>query len=244
MRALDERAAEQVVPFAWGRALINRQLPLVHDANYLLADRLDGASAAALIGEAERIQGGLALRHRRVNVDDEPMAETMLNEFEAAGYVAERFTVMVNRGTRAAVDVPSLVHEVTWEQVRSSRRRQRLRETWAFPELVDQILDRQALTARLIPTRYFGAIVEGQVVASCELRTSGPQAQLETVETLEPFRNRGYGSAVIGAALDAAREHEFVFLVTDHDDWPQHWYRRFGFEPVGLETRFLQLVGA
>src|ERR1700675_110 len=42
IRAVDERAAEQVVPFRWGRALINRRLDLVHDLNYLLVDRTDG----------------------------------------------------------------------------------------------------------------------------------------------------------------------------------------------------------
>ena len=54
MRAVDERAAEQVVPFRWGRALINRRLNIVHDVNFLIADRLDGADAESLAAEAER----------------------------------------------------------------------------------------------------------------------------------------------------------------------------------------------
>src|SRR2546422_7578375 len=39
MRTVDERAAESVVPFRWGRALINQRLNRVHDLNFLIADR-------------------------------------------------------------------------------------------------------------------------------------------------------------------------------------------------------------
>ena len=67
-------------------------------------------------------------------------------------------------------------------------------------------------------------------------------AQIETVETLEAFRRRGLSRAVVSAALAAAGTHDFVFLVTDADDWPQQFYRQLGFETVGIESRFLRLL--
>jgi hypothetical protein len=97
LRAVDERAAEQVVPFRWGRALINRRLNLVHDLNYLIADRVDGADAAALAAEADRIQGEAGIGHRRINVDDQAAAKRLAPAFVAAGYSPERFVVMVHR---------------------------------------------------------------------------------------------------------------------------------------------------
>ena len=49
---------------------MNRKLNLVHDLNYLIADRPADVTADDLVAEADRIQGGAALGHRRVNVDD------------------------------------------------------------------------------------------------------------------------------------------------------------------------------
>jgi hypothetical protein len=42
--------------------------------------------------------------------------------------------------------------------------------------------------------------------------------------------------------LQAAGGSEFVFLVSDINDWPQEFYRRLGFEQVGIESRFLRLA--
>jgi hypothetical protein len=42
--------------------------------------------------------------------------------------------------------------------------------------------------------------------------------------------------------LQAARGQEFVFLVADLEDWPQQFYRRMGFDAVGIETRFLRVL--
>src|ERR1700716_914595 len=97
MRLVDERVAEQVVPFRWGRALINRRLEMVHDLNYLIADRVDGADAESLAAEADRIQGEAGISHRRVNVDDQLAADRMAPAFVAAGYQPERFGLMVRR---------------------------------------------------------------------------------------------------------------------------------------------------
>ena len=58
MRTVDERAAESVVPFRWGRAVVNQRLNRVHDLNFLIADRVENAGASVLDAEAERIGHG------------------------------------------------------------------------------------------------------------------------------------------------------------------------------------------
>ncbi|HXN03011.1 MAG TPA: GNAT family N-acetyltransferase [Candidatus Dormibacteraeota bacterium] len=242
IRAVDERGAEQVVPFQWGRALINRRLKLVHDLNFLIVDRVADADARVLAAEADRIQGGAGLWHRRVNVDDQAAADRLAPSFSAAGYKAERFVVMVHRRAPGRQVDTSGVREVDWSQLRPARELELRQQPWAAaPGLVAQILAKHELTASRINTRYFGALVDGNVVSSCELRTEGDVAQIETVETLEAFRRRGLSRAVVSAALEAASAYDFVFLVADANDWPQDFYRRLGFDQVGIESRFLRL---
>jgi ribosomal protein S18 acetylase RimI-like enzyme len=244
IRALDVRAAEQVVPFRWGRALINRRLKRVHDLNYLIVDRVDGADVESLAAEADRIQGEAGIAHRRINVDNQAAADRFAPAFVAAGYKPERFVVMVRRRPPDRPVDTSDVREIDWMQLRPARERELRQQPWAFaPGLVSQILAKHELTARRINTRYFGALVEGAVVSSCELRTESGAAQIETVETLEPFRRRGLSRAVVSAALEAASACGFVFLVADANDWPQAFYRRLGFDQVGIESRFLRLPG-
>lgn len=245
VRALDERAAEQVVPFRWGRALINRRLKLVHDLNYLIVDRVDGAEVAALAAEANRIQGQAGIAHRRINVDDQAAADRFAPAFVTAGYRPERFVVMVHRRPSDRLADTSGVQEIDWTQLRPARERELRQQPWASePGLVAQILAKHQLTASRINTRYFGALADGGVVSSCELRTDGDVAQIETVETLEPFRRRGLSRAVVSTALEAARTYPFVFLVADAGDWPQEFYRRLGFDQVGIESRFLRLLSS
>jgi len=244
IRALDERAAEQVVPFRRGRALINRRLKRVHDLNYLIVDRVDGADVESLAAEADRIQGEAGIAHRRINVDNQAAADRFTPAFVAAGYKPERFVVMVRRRPPDRPVATGDVREIDWVELRPARERELLQQPWASPGLVLQILAKHELTASRINTRYFGALAEGGVVSSCELRTENGVAQIETVETLEPFRRRGLSRAVVSAALQAASAYAFVFLVADANDWPQEFYRRLGFEQVGIESRFLRILSS
>lgn len=243
MRTVDERAVEEVVPFRWGRALITRRLNLVYDLNFLIADRVDGADAGALASEAERIQREAGLSHRRVNVDDQAAADRLSPGFSVLGYKPERFVVMVRRRSPDRQVDTTPVHEVDWALLRPARELKLRQQALAtVPGLISQILAKHELTASRTNTRYFGALVDGRVVSSCELRTEDDAAQIETVETLEAFRGRGFSRAVVSAALEAARAYTFVFLVADANDWPKQFYRRLGFEEVGIESRFLRLV--
>ncbi len=242
VRALDERCAEEVVPFPWGRAFINRTLASAPDLNYLVADRSLGAVTAEVLAErADRIQGGTGVSFRRVNVDDQEAAERLLPGFAALGFAAERFCVMVHHQQPDCEVDTARVRQVDWATYRPARKREI--ESWAPTALIaEQALRKQALTATLLDTTYFAAIVDGAPASFCELRREGPVAQIEFVETLEPFRRRGLARQVVSAALQAARDSSFIFLVADLFDWPQHFYERLGFETVGIESRFMDPV--
>jgi RimJ/RimL family protein N-acetyltransferase len=98
------------------------------------------------------------------------------------------------------------------------------------------------LIAAATPTRYYAAFADGEVAAYCEVRSDGRVAQIEDVETLERFRKRGLGRAVVQHVLDEAlRTHEIVFLEALADDWPRELYRKLGFDVVDrrdVYTRF------
>ena len=69
-------------------------------------------------------------------------------------------------------------------------------------------------------------------------------AQVEDVNTLEAFRNRGAGRAVVLAAIAEARAAgaDLVWLLADADDWPQHLYAKLGFERVGGAWQFTKVA--
>ena len=99
--------------------------------------------------------------------------------------------------------------------------------------------------AEVVPYRWGRALINRRLNLVHDAnypRSEGEVAQLETVETLPEFRQRGFARAMLSAALAAAADYGVIFLVADADDWPQHFYQRLGFDPVGFESRFLRLL--
>ena len=90
--------------------------------------------------------------------------------------------------------------------------------------------------------RFFCARVGGEIVSVCELYLDGEVAQIEDVNTLEEFRDRGLGRAVVQAAIDAAvsRVSELVFIHALEDDWPKQLYAKLGFDPIGHVWSFVR----
>jgi ribosomal protein S18 acetylase RimI-like enzyme len=240
MRSIDERCAEQVVSFRWGRALINRTLSTAPDLNYLIADHeLGSVTAEELAGESERIQAPTGIAFRRVNVDREEAAERLLPTFARLGFRPERFCVMVHhRAPDRQVD-SSAVRRVDWATYAPGRREEIA--SWAPSGLIaQQALEKQVLTARVIDTGYWCAFVDGAPASFCEVRREGVAAQIEFVETLERFRRRGLARQVVSAALASVHDCSFIFLVADLFNWPQYFYQRLGFDRVGIESRFIR----
>jgi ribosomal protein S18 acetylase RimI-like enzyme len=245
LRFLDEvdlRAADRVEELPWGRAVLNLRLPSVHELNLLIAGQVPAeVGAPQVAAEAGRVQGRAGLRFRHLAVRDPEAAARLAPGLQAAGWTARGELVMTLE-RRPGRRPESGVVEVEAEVLADARRAAIRTRPWGRggdEALVEALLEARRVVAAAVPTRHFAALVDGRVAAWCELRRLDGRAQVEDVFTLPAFRSRGLAGDVVTAACRAAGADP-VFLVAWADDWPQHLYRRLGFEPAGLVQRFLQ----
>ncbi len=94
--------------------------------------------------------------------------------------------------------------------------------------------------------RYFGVILDGQLVASCNLtvipnltRACRPYGLIENVVTHRAYRNRGLGKALLARAVKIAWEHNCykVMLMTGRkDEATLRFYTSAGFDPEGKQA--------
>lgn len=239
----NERTVEQLLPTRHGTVLVDTRMPLVHDLNFLRADRPAGATAEELAAEAERIQGAArGVRHRRVDVRSEQELARLEGGFTRLGWQPQRFVLMVHRrapdraGGADVVEVEEPSVRALWAQAIRS-------EPHGKDEtLVQQILEHRRLALDVVPTRLFAAAVDGKLVAHAELYCEDGIGQVEDVVTLPDYRGRGLARAIVLHAVEASRAagNELTFLVADADDWPQRLYERLGFETIGRYSRFLK----
>jgi GNAT superfamily N-acetyltransferase len=239
--AIDREVAGDVVEIAGGPigwAIVDRRRPTVWDANYVWVQRARGAGAAELAAIADEIQGAAGLAHRYVLVADGAAGEAVTPGFLELGWYALPYVVMVHRHARL-LGGASPAREVRGEQIAGARRRILLSEPGTNAQVADQIFGRDALIDRVAAGRHFAAASAGELASSCQLWRRDRVAQVENVFTARPFRNRGLARAVVSLATEEARrDAELVFLMADAGDWPQHLYRRLGYETVGLMHRF------
>ena len=104
VHGITRRAASTEVPWRFGTAYLNLDVPNVWSRNYLLAtENVTEASAEDLAAEADRIMGGAGLRHRKVELSDDAAGERLEPGFRALGWVSECDVIMVAKtGARPA----------------------------------------------------------------------------------------------------------------------------------------------
>jgi len=215
-----------------GRAVYTDTLPRRLDGNYLWVDR--AAVPEQLVAEATRLE------RRLIFVPDPELGDALAPWFKERGWRIDRHLVMAQlREPERDADL-SLVREVTEPELREARQRVLVDEPWATPEVLDQIFAAKALIGERVRTRFFAADVDGEIVSYSDLFQDGADAQVEDVGTVPEHRNEGHASAVVLAAIAAARAEgaEFVCLVADAHDWPKELYGRLGFDEVGHYTKF------
>ena len=231
MRSFAERRARRVVPFRFGRAFFDDELPLAPDLNAVSVEANGDVPAAELLAEVERLQGSLA--HRLVWVDDDTLGAELAPAFVAAGLTVVTNVVMTYSGGGREVDTGAVV-EVTAETLVPVWEAEIARDAKSSDEIVRQLLAAQLLRRKAVEVRYFAVCDAGAPVSYCELFSDGVMGQVESVFTLEPHRGNGYASAVVTKALEEsrARGHELAFLVADERRRPRELYAKLGFEPV------------
>jgi ribosomal protein S18 acetylase RimI-like enzyme len=230
-------AGERTEPTRFGVAVHDDRVPKRYDSNYLLVETVPPGTTAEEVAADARAHGRPMIFFR-----DEQSAAPLLPGFRALGWRLDRHVFMVQRGTPSRDAPVDLVRELGADALRPARRRLIEDFPWARPDVLAQLHEAKRLIAERVDTRFLGILVDGEVVAYADLYLEPPNAQIEDVGTLEAHRGRGYASAVVLYAADEARRAgaDFVFLVADAEDWPQHWYRRLGFEPIG---HYVKLIG-
>jgi ribosomal protein S18 acetylase RimI-like enzyme len=241
MDRLDERTAERLEPTPYGHVVVHTRLSLVHDLNFMRAERPGDATAEHLAAEAERVQGAAGIGHRRVDIRSAPQRERLEPQFVRLGWQPQHFVLMT---LRRGPDRPSEhdVREVDEPAIRPLWAEAIRNEPYGQDErLVEQILEHRREIIRAIPTRLFAAEVDGKLVAHAELYSERGVGQVENVVTLPAYRSLGLARALVLRAVSESRAvgNDLTFLVADGDDWPQRLYERLGFETVGSYARFL-----
>jgi ribosomal protein S18 acetylase RimI-like enzyme len=236
------RAATNTVPSPYGVAYIALDVPNVWSRNYLLAtENLDDVTAEDLAGEAERIMGAAGLEHRKVELVDAEVGDRLSDGFRTLGWNQECDVIMVAaREPDRDVDT-SLVEEVTVDD---------LVPAWSGGWTIDpavnsdvvvrQLVENKRALSTVVQTRFFAALVDGEIASYCELYSDGSTAQIENVLTLDRFRNRGLARATVSHARAEARGHDVIFLIADRDDWPKKLYAKLGFDEIGRIWEFVR----
>lgn len=238
---VEDAVVEERRPGAHGTALLTPSLPLVWQLNALRVEDPD-AGAAELAAEAELLLAGLG--HRKVLVHDEARGAALAPGFSRLGWHVYRLLVLVKRRPPERRPRPGAGSEV--DATTGAAAAVAFRQEQPFgrqPEAVRQLGMMDERLARAIGNgRYFAAPPE-RPASACRLYVDRELAQIDEVGTVRSRRGQGHASAAVLAAAGTAEAEgcELVFLLTDADDWPRHWYRRLGFDEVGAVFEFLKL---
>jgi GNAT superfamily N-acetyltransferase len=241
---IDRALAGELVPLGWGIGVVDRERPLVWDANYVRAERTAELEAAYLAETTEPLFAERGVANRMVVVEDEREGKRLAPGFEALGWLPVHRVVMVSRSQPVAPQ--HRVEELSVAEFRQARREVGLADPpgdadpATLPALLDQLASRGELVGDAVDERHFAVLAGGRLAAFCELYSRDGIGQVELVTTRPEYRNRGYGRAIVSAAVAASRDQgdELVFLVALADDWPRQLYERIGFQPAGLVHRF------
>ncbi|MGA7172325.1 MAG: GNAT family N-acetyltransferase [Candidatus Dormiibacterota bacterium] len=226
-------SASQVLPVEGGFAVLNGSFPDSYEHNCLVITK--SLDPTVLMQEADRVLGGAGIRHRAIELELERPEESWLAEFRYCEYEVHLTVVMV---FREPTDRHSrcLVEQVSYEELKPSVAAGWRRE---LPNLSEhslrQLVERRSVTSRACDVTHYAVRGPDRIAAHCDLYRIPPVAQVENVETDPGSRNQGYATALVLAAVKAARRSgcSVVFLIADAGDWPRLLYQRLGFESVG-----------
>jgi RimJ/RimL family protein N-acetyltransferase len=212
-RDLAGRLAERQVPSPFGEGLFVDTLPNVYDLSYLLVDR---GEAPEIRAEVERLME--RFHHRKA------IAYLDLD----LGWPQSVHLVMAHtREPDKRIDV-SHVREVSFDEIAPLR---------LLESETRELNEAQRRLTSVIDTTWLAAFDGDELAAWCHMRSADGVTQIEDVNTLEPFRGRGHGRAVVQYALE--RAEGLVFLEALEDDWPRELYAELGFEVVDRKTHHI-----
>lgn len=215
-----------------GIAVFHHDYPRSHAHHRLLLTHSVPWDVA--IEDADRVQGGAGLRHRRIE-----WLRGTPHPVGGPGWDLQHDVVMSLRDELHGSGDSAQV--VPFDVLRSA-----IHADWrsslpdADEETVDQLTDRAHATAAACDLTWHAVLVGGAPVAWCSLRIlllhGLPAAQVEEVMTLPEHRRRGYGRAVVANAVEHARAAgcDPIWLEADRYGEARQLYVGLGFEVVGV----------
>ena len=238
-RRLQRAAADRTIELPSGTAIVTDSVPDVYDANYLSVETAV-VGAGDLTADAEAALE--ASHHCRVIVEDGTPG--LADDFARLGFDRVTHLVLTHSAEPDRRVDTGPIREVELDRLTASRTEAILREPWGDADLAAQLNDVKRRVAASVPTRFFGAFVDGTIAGWCELRRRDGVAQIEDVEVLEGYRGRGLGRAIVQHALDEALDAgDLVYLEALADDWPRELYAKLGFAVVGRRDVYTRLPG-
>jgi GNAT superfamily N-acetyltransferase len=108
------------------------------------------------------------------------------------------------------------------------------------PEVARELTARRAAKELAVDVEYFAIERDGVWASHCELLHHDGVVQVDALLTAPAFQQHGLARSVLLAAVARAGQLgcTLVFLRTDADDWPQHFYERLGFNTVATLPSF------
>jgi GNAT superfamily N-acetyltransferase len=237
---IEEAVVDEVRPTGHGKALLTPSLPLVWQLNAVRVED-PSAEADAVTAEAEEVLGDAG--HRKLVAHDSELGARLAQPLAAQGWNVYRLLVMVRDRPPERSVAPGAGAEVDREKGAATLAAFRREQPFGWQETaVRQLAAMDERFGRAAQARDFAA-PPADPACACRLYTADGLAQVDEVGTLGRRRNQGHASAAVLAAAETAATAgcDPVFLLTDSADWPQRWYRRLGFSPVGSVYEFLKL---
>jgi GNAT superfamily N-acetyltransferase len=236
----EEAVCDEARPVGCGTALLTPSLPSVWQLNAVRVEDT-GAGPDDVAAEADEVLADRA--HRQLFVPDSDQGAELASELARRGWNVVRLLVMVRRGEPdrdAPAGLGVEVDRAAGAAALAAFRREQALDGGA--ETIRQLEEMDERFTRAREGRDFASPPEDRY-ACCRLFAAEGVGQVDQVCTLEAHRNRGYARAAILAAVDAATAAGLdpVFLLADAEEWPQHLYRRLGFEAVDMQWEFLKL---
>lgn len=227
--AQDALACDTLEPWAHGTVLRTPSSPDYWDVNAVRVEDA-GLAASDMEAAAEALLAGL--RHRKLDVEDEPTGAAARLHFAAKGWLTDRYAMMRRRGR--GTPQPG-VEEVSLADTRA------LRVEW-YAEHADEIPEREAFARLQEPIaarrgmRAFMA--EGQGFAW--LAVGEDAVEIESLYVRPAARGRGLGTRLVEAALAACGRH-VAWVVADDEGRARRLYERLGFVTAWRPHSFVRL---
>jgi ribosomal protein S18 acetylase RimI-like enzyme len=247
---LGERIADWYAELTWRRGstlvqpddrtwvLLSPEWPRSYANNGILVRADPGGES--LLAWGEELLGGAGLEHRHVFALCD-LSEQTRAVLAAAGYSVEEEVVQVRPVAAGLLDAPAgvEVEVVPLDEVETLHERL-WHEEWmpeADDETVRQLVARRASYSKSgeMLTLLVRDPATGTPAATTDLCVAGWAAEVDGVATRGAYRGRGYGDAMLAAAIAIAAERgcEHVALTAMVEDWPKDWYARRGFITTG-----------